>query len=265
MATKSKKRLADAVDISATKRMRTMWETRQFSDVTVKCNDKSWHLHKCVLAAGSPVIARMLESGMREASDGVINIKDVDSNVCGIFLKFLYLHELGFAQHTAPPAPPKTRGLQTAFQFYVRAMRTQLAPQLAGMPLGEQAKKFTRDWEELSQDDRTSYESQAMEANKTTYEERALEYSRSVVEQTNNVTSVLQLATMYEVHDLVRACCSYLLSHSLDRQEDVSWVIPVIRALRPLQDQAPFDKLWSTFHEYVSKSPSAFAFICNHV
>lgn len=48
------------------KRMRSMWANRDFTDAVVRCGDRPFPVHRSVLAQASPVFARMFQPGFRE-------------------------------------------------------------------------------------------------------------------------------------------------------------------------------------------------------
>ncbi len=59
-----------------------------FSDVRLKCNGKTFHCHKIILAAASTVFRKMFLSGLKESeNNAMVEIEDVSS--AEIFEKFL--------------------------------------------------------------------------------------------------------------------------------------------------------------------------------
>lgn len=67
-----------------------LWKYRKFTDAEVRCGVEVFPVHKGVIAAGSPVIERMLESGMRESQEAVIRIEEASSEAVRAMLQFLY-------------------------------------------------------------------------------------------------------------------------------------------------------------------------------
>eukprot|EP00092_Neocalanus_flemingeri_P036152 GFUD01039363.1.p1 GENE.GFUD01039363.1~~GFUD01039363.1.p1 ORF type:complete len:336 (+),score=67.50 GFUD01039363.1:47-1054(+) len=67
-----------------------MFEEKAFTDFLVTCNDKSFACHKAVLTARSPVFKGMLESDMKEAKEGAMELKNCDETVAESFVKFFY-------------------------------------------------------------------------------------------------------------------------------------------------------------------------------
>ena len=67
-----------------------LWIDKIFTDVTLECQGKKFEAHKLILAAASPVFKAMFKKGIKEHRDNYVNIKDIDSNVFEVFLRFLY-------------------------------------------------------------------------------------------------------------------------------------------------------------------------------
>merc|ERR1712029_263438 len=63
---------------------------KDFSDVVVKCGDKSFDCHKVILASHSPVFKAMLTSNMKEKNNNEIQIDDIEPEVMTEFLEFIY-------------------------------------------------------------------------------------------------------------------------------------------------------------------------------
>ena len=69
---------------------KSLFEDKQFADVTIKCGDAEFKAHKAILASQSPVFKKMLESDMKEQRTNVIEISDVDQAVISDMLAYLY-------------------------------------------------------------------------------------------------------------------------------------------------------------------------------
>lgn len=82
-----------------TRCMQVMWKDRTFTDAIVKCGDHTWHVHRGVLAAASPVFSRMFESEFKEGRTSTIEIKDGDQEIMGAILEFVYTGELHLDQN----------------------------------------------------------------------------------------------------------------------------------------------------------------------
>eukprot|EP00931_Biecheleriopsis_adriatica_P102879 TRINITY_DN77787_c0_g1_i1.p1 TRINITY_DN77787_c0_g1~~TRINITY_DN77787_c0_g1_i1.p1 ORF type:complete len:382 (+),score=79.71 TRINITY_DN77787_c0_g1_i1:36-1148(+) len=76
-------------------RSSALWSEEAFRDCTVTTEDGGrWQVHRCVLAAASPVLRRMLSGGMQETSTSCIVIRDAAKGDVEAFLEFLYLGRL---------------------------------------------------------------------------------------------------------------------------------------------------------------------------
>jgi len=69
-----------------------LWSNRSFTDceVSLEESDAVWRVHRCVLAGRSPVLRRMLESGMVEDLSGKIVFRGASRADVEAFLYYLY-------------------------------------------------------------------------------------------------------------------------------------------------------------------------------
>ncbi|KFM58558.1 Protein roadkill, partial [Stegodyphus mimosarum] len=70
--------------------MQAMYEKKDTSDCTVKCDGVEFQVHKSILSARSSVFARMFEHTMTKITDSQITIMDIDSSVLEQFIFFIY-------------------------------------------------------------------------------------------------------------------------------------------------------------------------------
>jgi len=70
--------------------LRALWESGQRSDVVLRAGGSELRVHGLILAARSPVFARMLAGEMTEASTGIINIQDVEPDTLWLLCEFIY-------------------------------------------------------------------------------------------------------------------------------------------------------------------------------
>ena len=70
--------------------LRTLFDNELFVDMTMKCGEREFKVHKAVLAAQSPVFKSMFEADMRETQSGLIDIPDTDPEVISDMLRYLY-------------------------------------------------------------------------------------------------------------------------------------------------------------------------------
>ncbi len=76
--------------------MSTLFKSDSFGDVTIECADgEKLHCHKDMLAAKSPVFAKMFNVGMKESVENRLHIQDFSSDVISILLRFVYLGDWG--------------------------------------------------------------------------------------------------------------------------------------------------------------------------
>ncbi|KAK8050254.1 hypothetical protein PG994_011984 [Apiospora phragmitis] len=69
-------------------------KTGDFSDVTVKCDDTVWQLHKTILCARSTYFAKALAGPFKEAATGKCDILEVNSEVFGEVVEFIYTGQI---------------------------------------------------------------------------------------------------------------------------------------------------------------------------
>ncbi|KAK4221137.1 BTB/POZ protein [Podospora fimiseda] len=67
-----------------------LFESGLFSDVTIKCGDREWKLHKNILCTRSTWFERALNGTYVEATTGIVNIQDFDPEAVNWVLRYLY-------------------------------------------------------------------------------------------------------------------------------------------------------------------------------
>ncbi|XP_065203506.1 speckle-type POZ protein B-like [Planococcus citri] len=65
-------------------------ENPNFADFTITAKGKNYQVHKNILAARSTYFAKMFESGMKENQQNCVEITDVNEEIMGEMLKFIY-------------------------------------------------------------------------------------------------------------------------------------------------------------------------------
>ena len=68
----------------------TLFESPNFSDVTLACGNREFKAHKAILAARSVVFNAMFEHEMLEGKSNHVEIKDVEAEVMSEVLRFIY-------------------------------------------------------------------------------------------------------------------------------------------------------------------------------
>ena len=66
-----------------------IWPSGLFSDVTLQLNDKKFDVHKAILASASPYFLALFTQ-MKEATQQVIKVSDVDANLFNQALNIIY-------------------------------------------------------------------------------------------------------------------------------------------------------------------------------
>ena len=58
------------------------------ADLTINCDSETFRVHKYFLCSKSPVFSTMLNSDMREAREGEININTMNSNILSSMIQY---------------------------------------------------------------------------------------------------------------------------------------------------------------------------------
>ncbi|XP_054713654.1 speckle-type POZ protein B-like [Uloborus diversus] len=72
----------------------SLLKSEKYSDMVLKCEDDVLNVHKCILAARSPVFERMFENEMAEAKTGTVIVKDISSSVMKLLIMYVYSNDL---------------------------------------------------------------------------------------------------------------------------------------------------------------------------
>ena len=64
------------------------------ADLTINCDSETFRVHKYFLCSKSPVFSAMLNSDMREAREGVINIRKMKTDTLSSMIHYIYTGEL---------------------------------------------------------------------------------------------------------------------------------------------------------------------------
>lgn len=84
----------DAAKFDLLKRLST--DSKQFADFTFVCGKKEFKVHKAILAASSPMLSSMFETGMTEKEAGMCEIKNIDPEIFSALVQFAYTAELPY-------------------------------------------------------------------------------------------------------------------------------------------------------------------------
>ena len=65
-----------------------------YSDLQIKCADKTFSCHRVIIAAKSPVFDAMLQNNMVEASSGTIEVRNMKPSVLRALLDCIYKNKI---------------------------------------------------------------------------------------------------------------------------------------------------------------------------
>lgn len=75
---------------NAMKDFESLFKSEKLSDVTVKVKDKSFRLHKCILAARSPIFSAMFTDDFKEKAESTVIIEDIEPKVMEKLFQYIY-------------------------------------------------------------------------------------------------------------------------------------------------------------------------------
>merc|ERR1740128_1271126 len=70
-----------------------LFNSKEMSDVQIKCADQTFDAHQLILSTRSPVFQRMFQAEMKEKKTGQVDIEDLKPEVVSEMLKFIYSWE----------------------------------------------------------------------------------------------------------------------------------------------------------------------------
>ena len=71
----------------------------EFTDLKIRVGEKTFPVHKIVIASYSPVFRRMLQTDMLEKSTGEISIEDATPEVIKLMIDYIYNGYITVAYH----------------------------------------------------------------------------------------------------------------------------------------------------------------------
>ena len=69
------------------------------ADLTINCKTETFRVHKNFFSSKSPVFSAMLNSDFREAREGKVNIREMNSNTLSSMIHYIYTGELADDWH----------------------------------------------------------------------------------------------------------------------------------------------------------------------
>ncbi|KAI7189945.1 hypothetical protein KC352_g21824, partial [Hortaea werneckii] len=70
-----------------------LWRTGEGSDLTIKCEEREFKVHKLIVSAASPTLKAACQSGMLESQTGVIEHKTFDADTVERMLEYIYTRD----------------------------------------------------------------------------------------------------------------------------------------------------------------------------
>lgn len=253
----------------SSKRLRTMWNDPSFADVEVTCGDRSWAAHRSVLGAASPVFKRMLMSDFREAQKKQIDIKEAQPESVGEMLCFIYTGR--FSRALTLRAPPRLKICRLDNMARIGTFLLLEGDVGNGLPV----------WQK--EEDRTMFLCSSSGSG-AQWQVTDCPSARKIIGATFSgephcgklphhahpdacvaidwhegdkclLTSILTLASQYDIKDLVYVCTRTMIDNSLINKDTIA---AVARALRDagLEDEA--QDLLSELHSTVLSDKELF-------
>ena len=71
-----------------------MLESREFSDIELRCGEEVFNCHQVILSAGSPVFKAMFQTDMEEKQTKVVTIKEMEPEVLAQMIYFMYAGDI---------------------------------------------------------------------------------------------------------------------------------------------------------------------------
>ncbi|KAK5707674.1 hypothetical protein LTR97_000212 [Elasticomyces elasticus] len=70
--------------------LKNAFHNPKHSDLIIRCADDRWDVHKVIVCAQSPVLAKACEGSFKEAEEGLITLHEEDPSVVEAMLQFIY-------------------------------------------------------------------------------------------------------------------------------------------------------------------------------
>eukprot|EP00931_Biecheleriopsis_adriatica_P019065 TRINITY_DN13109_c3_g1_i1.p1 TRINITY_DN13109_c3_g1~~TRINITY_DN13109_c3_g1_i1.p1 ORF type:complete len:421 (-),score=46.00 TRINITY_DN13109_c3_g1_i1:221-1483(-) len=187
-----------------------------FADATVKCGDRTWDVHRVVLAAASPVFRRMFESDFKEGKTSTVVItKDVDPDVIEAILEFVYTGQLASLDLHAEVGEP-TPGTGSATNSKGKGRGLPRAPEDTGFAISTKGKGKHRKGGAKSI------------------------HMQQAGKMKELLAAIMEQAHVYAIDDLSELCMRKLMDNAM---VDSSNIVRVVRILRTSKCPAVVDAL----------------------
>lgn len=68
----------------------SLYKTGKYSDLTIKCQGKTWKCHQAIICPQSKPLAAALNGSFKEATTREIDLEEEDPDIVKLMLDFLY-------------------------------------------------------------------------------------------------------------------------------------------------------------------------------
>ncbi|RMZ00582.1 hypothetical protein D0862_06679 [Hortaea werneckii] len=119
------------------------FETGEYADMTITCEDKIWRVHKVVVCSQVPFFAKAVTGRFKEAVDSCIDLVDDDPSAVEVMLRWLYYGTFQ-VEKSKPPSMSTilflARSYTIADKYLLADLRTTVGQKL-------RAALMHRDWD----------------------------------------------------------------------------------------------------------------------
>ncbi|KAE9364479.1 hypothetical protein N431DRAFT_549990 [Stipitochalara longipes BDJ] len=91
----------------------SLLESGLWSDLTIKCNDRAWKVHRLVIGLQSKPLAAAISGEFQEAKTGIIKLDDHNPEIVGHMISFLYSGDYTASKPQTEVEPEETAASET--------------------------------------------------------------------------------------------------------------------------------------------------------
>ncbi|KAL6717962.1 hypothetical protein ACLMJK_004047 [Lecanora helva] len=74
-------------------KLNAIWESTEYSDLTIRCGSEDFKVHRAVVCVSCPFFAKACAGQWQEAQTGVIDLEEDDCPTVGRMLKYMYIED----------------------------------------------------------------------------------------------------------------------------------------------------------------------------